>query len=103
MVTRCKHRQVLSLVSIWSKERGLSVNLTKTEMALFLKKYKLPPFKALLLNEVELTLPTVVKYIGVILEEKVERKRNIEVRSKKAIRALYDGNKTTYVHIVHWI
>lgn len=58
------------------------MNPRKTELFLFIRKYKTDDFMDLSLGSVELRLSTEVVYIGVILDQKLDCKRNIEERVK---------------------
>ncbi len=83
--------RALTTVKSWTEENGLGVNASKTVLLLFSKRHNLPNFDLPKLDGVELELePTgQVKYLGVIIDRKLNWRANIEERRKKALIAWY--------------
>ncbi|XP_065359422.1 uncharacterized protein LOC135953441 [Calliphora vicina] len=79
----------LSTLSQWSTASGLGVNPGKTELVLFSRRYKIPPFPLPRLNGVELKLSDSAKYLGIILDSKLSWSLNIHARASKAAVAIY--------------
>ena len=77
----------------WAASKGLGVNADKTELVLFTKRYKIPNFALPKLDGKEIPLSSEAKYLGVILDKKLNWKSNIEMRRKKALIAWYTCNK----------
>jgi hypothetical protein len=72
--TACEFMQkALFIDQTWCREVGLSVNADKTSMVLFNNNRKLVGIKTPLLFRTELQLKYQVKYLGVILDEKLNR------------------------------
>lgn len=83
----------LLLVKRWACSRGLGVNAEKTELVLFTRRYKIPCFKLPKLDGKEIKLSDEAKYLGIILDKKLNWKSNVEARRKKALIAWYTCNK----------
>jgi hypothetical protein len=62
----------LFIVQTWCREVGLSVNADKTTMTLFTNNRKLVGFEKPILFGTELQLKNQIKYLGVILDEKIK-------------------------------
>jgi ribonuclease HI len=73
-------REVLA----WCENNGLSINPSKTELIMFTRKRKIPKIKAPRLNNVELNFRKKVKYLGVVLDEKLTFKEHLEEKCDKA-------------------
>ena len=73
----------------WAEKWGLGINPSKTEMVLFTRKHKLPTFVKPKLKGEELKLSDQAKYLGVILDRKLNWNQHIEERRKKAYAAQY--------------
>jgi ribonuclease HI len=73
----------------WAHRWGLGVNPAKTKLVLFTRKYKIPSFGKPRLGGTELKLSDEAKYLGVILDKKLNWNTHIEERRKKAYNALY--------------
>lgn len=102
-------QSALKELATWAKQNGLGVNPSKTELVLFTRKYKIPPFRKPKMDGQELTLSNEAKYLGIILDSKLTWKRNTEERRKKALNAFYTCKKTfgsrwgMRPHIIHWM
>lgn len=83
----------LNTLKNWCVSCGLNVNPTKTELVLFTNKYKIPDFKLPAFGGVTLKLSESAKYLGIILDSKLNWNKNIEERRKKAYNALYACKK----------
>uniref|UniRef100_UPI002FDBDCFD RNA-directed DNA polymerase n=1 Tax=Streptomyces sp. IBSBF 2390 TaxID=2903533 RepID=UPI002FDBDCFD len=68
---------------------SLGVNPDKTELVLFTKRCKIPPFNTPVLEGKSLKLSSEAKYLVVVLDSKLNWNRNIEERVKKAHAAFY--------------
>ena len=84
----------LRKVCLWAARCGLSINPTKTQLMLFTTKTRIPEFHLPRLNEQRLVLSSNVKYLGVILDPKLNWRLNIELRVKKACIAFYACKRT---------
>ena len=73
----------------WACQNGLGVNPAKTELMLFTNEHKLPIFKTPALAGETLKISEYAKYLGVILDRKLNWSRNLNERIKKANNALY--------------
>lgn len=99
--------RTLKIVDSWAISCSLSVNPEKTDLMLFTNKTKLPNFNKPRFRGTELDLSMKVKYLGVILDPKLNWKPNIEERARKV--ALYAakrmlGNRWGLKpRIVHWM
>lgn len=82
-------RRVFILVEKWCQDSGLSVNPEKTGLVLFTNKRKTLPFSAPTLFGELLVKTSKVKYLGVILDEKLTWKDHIEERMNKAIKVFW--------------
>jgi hypothetical protein len=76
-------QRALNCVQNWCGEIGLNFNADKTSMVLFTKKRKLEGFLAPKLFDTELILNNHVKYLGFILDSKLNWKFYIENRIRR--------------------
>jgi len=67
-------QRVLKGIERWCMERELSVNPSKMEMMLFTRRYKVERVSPVIFYGKELTLCKQVKYLGVILDQKLSWK-----------------------------
>lgn len=79
----------LARIHSWASTNGLGVNPLKTELVLFTTEHKLPSFKMPVLAGESLKLSDHARYLGVILDRKMNWSRNVDERIKKANNALY--------------
>lgn len=99
----------LSSLSNWARGCGLGVNPLKTELVLFTRRYKIGEFRRPRLDGIELSLSSEAKYLGVILDQKLNWKRNSEERMKKGLNALYACRNSIgkswglSPKVVHWL
>lgn len=84
----------LGEINSWATGCGLGINPSKTELLLFTTKSKIPQYRLPSLGGQELKLSNTAKYLGVILDSKLNWKYNIEQRIKKAYVAFYACKKT---------
>jgi len=93
----------------WAERSGLGINPDKTELVLFSRKYKIPQLKPPKLKETNLSFSESAKYLGLVLDKKLDWNLNIQERSRKAIVALYTCRKAIGLkwgmspYIVHWL
>ena len=80
-------------VKRWACSKGLGVNADKTELVLFSRRHKIPVFKLPKLDGKEIRLSEEAKYLGIILDKKLNWKSNVEARRKKALIAWFTCNK----------
>ncbi len=82
----------LSVVDSWCTTKGLSVNTEKTEVLLFTRKRKTEEVVRLEYQGVKLNLTKEVKYLGVILDDKLTWKTHMTAQVKNGLRALWSCN-----------
>ena len=80
----------LSTVETWRDEVGLSANPDKTGLVAFTKKRKLQGFFEPQLFGVKLRLSGSVKYLGFILDSRLNWREHVEVKVRKARNLLWD-------------
>lgn len=83
----------LKMLSTWAEKCGLNVNPEKTELVLFTRRMKIPPFSLPKLNGVSLMLSNSAKFLGIILDRKLDWRENLNNRIRKAYAALYSCQK----------
>lgn len=99
----------LTDLSKWARNCGLGVNPNKTELVLFTRKNKIPAFDPISLDGTEIAFSDGAKYLGVFLDRKLNFRRNIEERVRKATIALYSCKRAIGKRwgfspkVVHWI
>jgi len=102
-------QRLLRGVEQWCKDHNLSVNPTKTEMMLFTRKYKVEQIKPITLFGQCLTLNYQVKYLGVILDPKLNWKLHLEAKCRKATIAFHQVRRIAGVtwgmtpRVIHWL
>ena len=108
--TECEIMQhTLKGIEKWCFNHQLSVNLSKTQMVLFTRKYKIEMMKNINSYQQELTCSKQVKYLGVILDSKLNWKVHVDAKCQKALVAFYQLRRVTgktwgySPKIVHWI
>lgn len=97
LLVRGKHLDTLSElmqsyltdISRWAIRCGLAVNSSKTELVLFTRKHRIPEFRTPQLDGTSLVVSESVKYLGLILDRKLNWGPNLDERVKKAEVALY--------------
>lgn len=93
----------------WCNGCGLNINPAKTELVLFTRNTRLMEFRLPRLDGIELKLSESAKYLGIILDKKLNWNKNLEERRKKAYNALYGCKKCIGKNwglkpqLVHWI
>ena len=97
------------ILSTWTNTCGLNANPHKTELVLFSRNYKLPHIDPPTLNGISLTFTDKPKYLGFILDNKLNWKPYILERVEKATVAHY-SYKTAIgkrwglePRVVHWL
>ncbi len=80
------------VVDSWCKTKGLPVNPEKTEVLLFTRKRKTEGVVKLEYQGVKLNLTKEVKYLGVILDDKLMWKAHVRTQVKKGLKALWSCN-----------
>ena len=99
----------MNIVTRWTTQNGLSINPNKTDLVLFTRRRIIRDLVIPKVNGIELKLSTDAKYLGVILDSKMNWKRNTEERTKKATNAMYAcrrmfGNRWgLQPYIVNWM
>jgi hypothetical protein len=71
-------------VETWYKEVGLSVNPDKTEFVVFTRRRKLPGVFEPQFFGVTLSRSGSVKYLGVILDSRLNWREHVDVKVRKA-------------------
>lgn len=93
----------------WSHKNGLGVNPSKTKLVLFTRKRAIPDFRPPTLGGRSLSLSNEARYLGIILDSKLNWRSNIEERARKASVALYACKRMVGVRwglgpkVVHWL
>jgi Reverse transcriptase (RNA-dependent DNA polymerase) len=82
-------QRALNLVQKWCEEVGLSVNPNKTTVVLFTQNRNLDGYKKPTLFGREIELQNQVKYLGVILDSKLNWISHIDHRLRKTTIALW--------------
>ena len=77
----------------WASTKGLNINPNKTEIVLYTRKYKIPSFRKITLNNIEIPIADKAKFLGIIIDKKLSWKDNISERIKKAYNAFYACKK----------
>lgn len=99
----------LKVVSKWAESNGLAVNATKTELILFTGKRRAVEFNLPKIGSTTLQLSKEARYLGVILDSKLNWKANTEYRTKKALIAFNMCRRTfgkrwgMRPYIVYWM
>jgi len=102
-------QRILRGVEDWCRKRDLRVNPSKTEIILFTRKYKPDTLRAITFYGQQLLLTKQVKYLGVILDSKLNWKEHVDAKCKKALASFYQlrrvAGKTwgTSPKVTHWI
>ncbi|OXU32267.1 hypothetical protein TSAR_008088 [Trichomalopsis sarcophagae] len=89
-------------------QNSLGINLIKTELALFTRKYKIPKFTPPKIERRDITLSKEAKYLEIILDSHLTMKRNMEEGMIKEIHAYYTckmfGKRWSLrSYIIHWM
>ncbi|XP_048004470.1 uncharacterized protein LOC125240570 isoform X2 [Leguminivora glycinivorella] len=108
--TLCNLTQTaLKIVEKWCTENDLSVNPKKTDTILFTHKRKLGIYEMPTLFGTRLTLSKEVKYLGIILDDKLNWSKHLEQKLSKATVAFWQcrrmvGKKWGLApHIILWL
>jgi len=102
-------QRILCGVETWCSARDLWVNPAKTEMILLTRRYKPEVVRSIRFYGQELHLIKQVKYLGVIIDSKLNWKQHVDAKCLKALLAFYQvrrvTNKTwgTSPKVTHWI
>jgi len=93
----------------WADKCCLGVNPVKTELVLFSRKYKIPSLIPPRIKDSVLSFSESARYLGLILDRKLDWKINTQERCRKATIALYTCRKAFGLkwgmspYIVHWL
>lgn len=87
-------QNLLSILSNWASSCGLNANPSKTELVLFTRKHSLPHIEPPRLMGISLHFSEEARFLGIILDRKLNWNSNILERVKKANIALYSCKKT---------
>ena len=84
----------LNFVTLWCKDKGLSVNPTKTEIVLFTRNRRLRgQLKRLKMMDQEIEYSSQVKYLGLIFDGKLNWNVHLEKVITKASSSLFIGRR----------
>ena len=75
----------LRSIEMWAKENGLGVNPEKTEVVIFSGKKKRPEVRPISLGGMIIPFGDRAKYLGVLLDMKLDFKLNLEERAKRLL------------------
>ena len=93
----------------WAERGGLRINPSKTELVLFTRRRKVEDFRRPRVKGTMLSLSTEVKYLGIVLDSKLDWRRNTEARVGKALTAFYSCRRMFGTRwgmrpgMVHWL
>ncbi len=102
-------QNALNVMVNWAHSCGLEINAQKTELVLFTRKRVVPVMDPPSINGISLAFSEEAKFLGVILDRKLNWKSNITERVRKATVALYSCKnaigKTWGLNpqMVHWL
>ena len=82
-------QQTLKVVDTWCQTTGLSVNPGKTDVVIFTKRYKWSITRTLVPKRQRLEISKRVKYLGVILDNKLTGKEHFENKCHMFITTLW--------------
>lgn len=88
-------QRALGIVETWCTAEGLTVNPAKTTVVAFTRRRKLQDLKVLRLWGKELQLSSEVKYLGLLLDTKLNFTTHLEKITIKATRALWACRQMT--------
>ncbi|KAM8702706.1 hypothetical protein ACLKA7_000836 [Drosophila subpalustris] len=99
----------LSNLASWADKCGLGVNPDKTELVLFTRRYKVPTLIPPKLKDSALSFSDSAKYLGLVLDKKLDWNQSTHDRCRKATIALYTCRKAIGIkwgmspYIVRWL
>jgi len=102
-------QRIIQGIEHWCNARDLRVNPGKTELILFTRKYKPEVVKTITFYGEQLQLTKQVKYLGVILDSKLNWKQLVDAKCQKALMAFHQlrrvAGKTwgTSPKVTHWL
>ena len=82
-------QQTLKVVDTWRQTTELSVNLGKTDLVIFTRRYKWSITRTLELKGQRLEISKCAKYLGVILDNKLTWEDHFENKCNKFIKTLW--------------
>jgi hypothetical protein len=85
---------VLKIVQRWCVTKRLMVNLLKTNVLVFMRKYKPEPTQALRVGGKETVFTSTVKYSGDLLDPKLNWKQHPTARRKKFYSSMWVCRRT---------
>ena len=74
---------ILKTVTSWYLKTGLKVDPDKTELVIFIRKHKVPPFTPPSLAGEKLEAKDSAKYLGVILDRKLNWNEHLDENIRK--------------------
>ena len=77
------------IIERWCRENGLTVNPSKTELILFTKRRKLGSYRLPVMYNEPLILRQEVKYLGVILDSKLNWKKQVQKVTQRAVATFW--------------
>jgi hypothetical protein len=99
----------LLTIQTWCNKAGLLVNPDKTGLVAFTRKRKFPGFFEPQFFGVKLSLSGSVKYLGVILDSRLNWREHVEVKVRKAHNLLWACRRVCRARwglrpkVVHWL
>lgn len=85
---------ILKIVQRWCVTKGLTLNLLKTNIMVFTRKYKPKPTQALTVGGKEIVFTSSVKYSGALLDPKLNWKQLLTERRKKFHSSIWACRRT---------
>ncbi|XP_033218179.1 uncharacterized protein LOC117173647 [Belonocnema kinseyi] len=83
------YKVALRIVELWCESSWLSINSEKISMVIFTKNYELPKVDAPVFCSGMLTLSDSVKYLGVILDSKLNWAKHLETQCRKFVMTFW--------------
>ena len=85
-------QEAVNRVVLWGKQEGLRFNPAKTAITLFTRRYKTPTLPCIKLNGVQVPYTSSFRYLGVIIDSKLNWTEHIDSRVKKCKSLLFAAN-----------
>lgn len=101
-------QNALNIVQIWCEEKGLRANPAKTTAVLFTRKTKIENLRLPSLFGVQLLESKTMKYLGIILDNKLSWKTHLDTKLEKTTKAFWQCRRAfgrnwgLAPSVIHW-